>query len=279
MTRSRPLLASCIMVLVTALAACSSSEAPLAEATPASAAAPATGAPAAEASGAAGRPRAIQESSATEAKSEATLERLAQLPVQDQLPGGKWQVGKHYQPLVPAQPTSVGAGKVEVVEVFWYGCNHCYALDPFLESWKQNKPANVEFVRVPVTWGPMHLSHARFFYTLQSLKREDLHAKAFDTIHRGGNMLVANDEDSSFKVQLAWAKSNGISEKAFTEAYRGMFVSTKLRQAEELTRRYRVEGVPLMVINGKYTADVGSAGGHTQLLALLNDLSAAEKRR
>lgn len=216
----------------------------------------------------------------TPSASDASLERLAELPAQDRLPAGKWQVGKNYQPIVPAQPTNVGPGKVEVVEVFWYGCNHCYALDPFLESWKANKPSYIEFVRLPVMWGPAHKSHARFFYTLQALGRDtDLHVKAFDTIHRGGNPLLGNDEESSYRVQLAFAKANGIDEKKFAEAYRSMWVDTKLRQAEDLTKRYRVEGVPLIVINGKYSTDVGAAGGQSQLLALINDLAASEKRR
>jgi thiol:disulfide interchange protein DsbA len=213
-------------------------------------------------------------------KSDVSLERLTQLPAQDQLPGGKWQVGKNYQPIVPAQPTNVGPGKVEVVEVFWFGCSHCYALDPYLESWNKNKPSYVEFVRIPVMWGPAHKSHARLFYTLVALGREaDLHAKVFDTINRGNNPLLGNDEESSYTAQLAFAKANGIEEKKFAETYRSMWVDTKLKQAEELTKRYRVEGVPMMVINGKYSADVGSAGGHSQLLTLINDLAASEKRR
>jgi len=250
--------------------------------------APATPPPAGPAV-ASGKPAAaVQESAALPAetgedaptRSDATLERLTQLPAQDQLPAGKWQVGKNYSPIVPAQPTSVGPGKVEVVEVFWYGCGHCYTLDPYLESWSKNKPAYVEFVRLPVMWGPAHKSHARFYYTLQAMGADkSLHAKVFDTIHRGGNPLLGNDEESSFKAQLAFAKANGLDEKKFTETYKSMWVETKLRQAEELTKRYRVEGVPLMVVNGKYSTDVGSAGGQSQLVSLLNDLAASEKRR
>jgi thiol:disulfide interchange protein DsbA len=235
-----------------------------------------------------GTPAAIQESAgvATDAeaaaptRSEATLERLTQLPAQDQLPAGKWQVGKNYNALVPAQPTNVAPGKVEVVEVFWFGCSHCYALDPYLESWNKNKAAYIEFVRVPVMWGAGHKAHAKLFYTLQALGREaDLHNKVFDTIQRGGNMLAANDEEQSFKLQLAWAKANGISEADFTREYNGFYVSTAIQRAEQLTKRYRVEGVPLMIVNGKYSADVGSAGGQSQLISLINDLAASEKRR
>ncbi len=213
-------------------------------------------------------------------KSETALEQLAQLPAQDRLPAGQWKPGVNYKPLVPAQPTSLSSGKVEIVEVFWYGCNHCYSLDPFLESWKKNKPAYVEFVRVPVMWGPIHKAHAKFFYTLQALGRDkDLHSKVFDTIHRTGNGLAGEDDAASFKTQLAFVKANGVSEADFTKAYNSFGVATSMQRATQLTRSYQVEGVPLMVVNGKYITDVGMAGGHSKLLELLNSLAAAEKRR
>ncbi|MDW8258468.1 MAG: thiol:disulfide interchange protein DsbA/DsbL [Gammaproteobacteria bacterium] len=214
-------------------------------------------------------------------KSEATLARIAQLPAEDQLPAGQWKPGVHYKPIVPAQPTNAPAGKVEVVEVFWYGCSHCYALDPFLESWKRNKPDYIEFVRLPVMWGqPVHRAHARLFYTLQSLGKLDaLHTKVFNAIHRDRNLLAGNSDEESYRLQLAFAKANGISESDFKTAYDSFAVDTSLKRAEDLTRRYRVEGVPLLVVNGKYSTDIGMAGGHSQLLQLLNDLAAAEKRR
>ena len=212
--------------------------------------------------------------------SESPLERVAALPAQDQLPAGKWVPGKNYLPIVPAQPTNSPPGKVEVVEVFWYGCGHCYALDPYLESWKQNKPAYVEFVRVPVMWGPAHKAHAHLFYTLQALGRDkELHTKVFDAVQRGGKTLLGTDEAGNFKAQLEFAMANGISEKDFTSAYNSFSVNSALQRAEQLTRRYRVEGVPLMVVNGKYSTDVGQAGGQSQLISLISDLAAAEKRR
>ena len=214
-------------------------------------------------------------------KADATLENLTQLPAQDRLPGGKWQPGKNYQPVVPAQPTNAPAGKVEVVEVFWYGCSHCYALDPFLESWrKSNKPGFVEFTRVPVMWSPQHKAHARLFYTLEALGREaDLHSKVFDTIQKTSNPLVGADDAATAKMQAKWAASQGVDEGEFTRAYNSFGVNAAMQRAEQLMRRYRVEGVPLLVVNGKYTTDVGMAGGQTQLLELLTDLANSEKRR
>ena len=77
-------------------------------------------------------------------------------------------------------------------EVFWYGCGHCYALDPTLENWRETKAKYIDFQRIPVIWGPPHRQHAKLFYTLQALGRGDLHAKVFDAIHRDGNMLATN---------------------------------------------------------------------------------------
>ena len=195
-------------------------------------------------------------------------------------PLAKWQLGRHYRMLSPAVPTSVAPGKVEVVEVFWYGCGHCYALDPYLESWKKTKPAAAEFVRVPVTWNDSAKRHAKLYYTLQALKQDArLHTKVFDTIHRGGNPLVGRDDESSLAAQRDWAKTNGVDPAAFTNAWNSMSVDVKVRQADDLVRRYRVEGTPAMIVAGKYFTDVGMAGGVAQMIALMDDLVAAESRR
>jgi thiol:disulfide interchange protein DsbA len=215
----------------------------------------------------------------TEDRGDAGLERLAAMPADQQLPAGKWKAGTHYTPLVPAQPTNVGPGKVEVVEVFWYGCPHCAALEPFIQSWTKNKPEYIEFARVPVMWGPVHRAHAKLFYLLRALNRTDLEQKVFDMIHKDGNMLVSNDEQVSRKMQLDFLKANGVSADDFNKAWDSFTVNTGLQRAEQLTQRYKVNGVPLVVINGKYTTDAGMAGGPGQLLQLINDLAASEKRR
>ncbi|HEY6481946.1 MAG TPA: thiol:disulfide interchange protein DsbA/DsbL [Steroidobacteraceae bacterium] len=211
-------------------------------------------------------------------RGDAGLERLAQLPADQQLPAGKWKAGVNYDPLVPAQPTSVAPGKVEVVEVFWLGCPHCYALEPYIQSWLKNKPAYDEFVRVPVMWGPVHRAHAHLFYTLVALNRQDLLQKAFDAIQQQHQMLAGNTDEATFKAQESFATANGISADQFSKAYNSFSVSTDLQRAEQLTQRYHVEGVPLIVIDGKYTTDVAKAGGPSELIALIDDLSAAAHR-
>jgi protein dithiol oxidoreductase (disulfide-forming) len=211
-------------------------------------------------------------------RADAGLERLAQLPADQQLPGGKWKAGVNYQPLVPAQPTSVGPGKVEVVEVFWLGCPHCYALEPYLQAWLKNKPAYVEFVRVPVMWGPAHRAHAHLFYTLLALNRPDLVSKAFDAIQQQHQMLMGSSDDETLQAQEAFAKANGVAADEYAKAFNSFSVNSNLQRAEQLTQRYHVTGVPLVVVDGKYTTDIGEAGSPDKLFGLVDDLAAAERK-
>src|SRR5579885_1523149 len=113
-----------------------------------------------------------------------SLEHLAAVPASAALPSSsEWKAGVNYDVISPAQPTTVGPGKVEVLEVFWLGCPHCYALEPYIRAWLKTKPAYVDYVRVPVMWGPVHRAHARLFYTLESLGGDDLVEKVFTYIH------------------------------------------------------------------------------------------------
>lgn len=213
------------------------------------------------------------------ARGDSGLERLAQMPADQQLPGGKWKPGVNYDPLVPAQPTTVGPGKVEVVEVFWLGCPHCAALEPYIQSWLKNKPPYIDFVRVPVMWGPAHRAHAKLFYTIAALNRQDLVQKAFDAIQNQHQMLFASSDDDTLKAQVAWATSNGVKADDYTKAYNSFSVNSNLQRAEQLTQRYHVEGVPLVVVNGKYTTDVAKANGQSNLIQLIDDLAATEHNK
>jgi thiol:disulfide interchange protein DsbA len=209
-------------------------------------------------------------------RGDVSLEHLAALPADAVLPGGKWKPGTNYDVLTPAQPTNVSPGKIEVVEVFWLGCPHCYALEPFVEAWLKNKPAYIEFVRVPVMWGPAHRAHARLFYTLQALNRPDLFEKAFDAIQQKHEPLIAQSEDETLKLQEAFAKDNGITPDDYAKAYNSFTVNSNLQRAEQLTQRYQVQGVPLVVVDGKYSTDVAKAGGPQQLIQIIDDLAASE---
>jgi thiol:disulfide interchange protein DsbA len=189
-----------------------------------------------------------------------------------------WQEGVNYTRIVPAQPTSVPAGQVEVLEFFWYACPHCYAIDPLVESWKKTKPAYITFSRVHVMWNEGHRSLARLYYTLESLgKLDQLHSEVFKEIHVNGNPLIAADPNNtaeSERIQSAFVAKFGISDADFKKAYHSFGVDTSLQRADQLVQRYRVDGVPTFVVNGKFVADVRSADGPERLLSLVGDLAA-----
>jgi thiol:disulfide interchange protein DsbA len=194
-----------------------------------------------------------------------------------------WQEGVNYTRIVPAQPTSVPNGQVEVLEFFWYACPHCSAIDPLVESWKKTKPAYISFSRVHVMWNEGHRSLARLYYTLDSMgKLDQLHGEVFKEIHVNGNPLVAGDPNNaseSERIQTAFVTKHGISESDFKKAYHSFAVETALQRADELVQRYRIDGVPTFVVNGKYVADVRSADGQERLLSLVGDLAAQEHKR
>jgi thiol:disulfide interchange protein DsbA len=191
---------------------------------------------------------------------------------------GKWRQGANYRPVPNPQPPTVPAGKIEVAEVFWYGCNHCFALDPVLEQWNTSKAPYIEFVRVPVVWGPVHRQHAKLYYTLQALRRPELHAKAFETIHVEGVPLSSPDEVKARAMHFAFVSRHGVNAQQFDAAYDSMMVAMSVQRAEAFTRNQRVDNVPSLYVHGKYVTTVSEAGGETQLLALINHLAAGEKR-
>jgi protein dithiol oxidoreductase (disulfide-forming) len=199
-----------------------------------------------------------------------------------------WQEGVNYTRIVPAQPTSVPAGQVEVLEFFWYACPHCYAIDPLVESWIKSKPAYISFSRVHVMWSDAHRSLARLYYTLDTLgKLKELHSEVFKEIHVNGNPLVAADPSNvaeTERIQTVFVKKFGVSEDAFKKAYHSFAVETAMQRADQLVQRYRVDGVPTFVINGKYLADVrsaqapGNSGGPERLMTLVGDLADQEHK-
>ncbi len=271
------LLRALIPVGILIFAACSKSPEPAAVTPPPPAAVSAP--PAAAPPPPAPEPAAAPKPAASAPIEESKLEKVAALPAAGQLPKGKWVAGVNYRPLVPAQPTDAAPGKIEVVEVFWYGCPHCYALDPYIESWRKTKPAYVEFKRVPVTWQVVHQSHAKLFYTLEALgKEEALHTAVFSEMHDKKNyMFMQGDPKETLSAQVAFAKAHGISESDFTNAYNSFTVQTDMAKADDLVHRYHVDGVPLLVINGKYVTDVNMAGSQADVMNVVNDLVATEK--
>jgi protein dithiol oxidoreductase (disulfide-forming) len=196
--------------------------------------------------------------------------------------GAPWQDGVNYTRVVPAQPTNVPAGQVEVLEFFWYACPHCYALEPTMQTWLKSKPAYISFARVPVEWNEGHRSLARLFYALDAMgKLNDVHGEIFKEIQVNGDPLIGPDPNNTAaaeRVQLAFVKKLGLSDADFEKAYHDMNVETAMQRADQLVQRYRVSSVPTFVVNGKFTTDVTMAGGPEKLISLLTDLAAQEHK-
>lgn len=196
--------------------------------------------------------------------------------------GAPWQDGVNYNRIVPAQPTDVPAGQVEVLEFFWYACPHCYALEPTVQAWLKSKPAYVTFTRVPVEWNEGHRSLAHLFYALEAMgKLNDFHGEIFKEIQVNGDPLIGADPNnaaSAERVQVAFIKKLGLSDADFEKAYQDMNVQTAMQRADQLAQRYRVTSVPIFVVNGKYITDVNMAGSPEKLMSMLSDLAAQEHK-
>jgi thiol:disulfide interchange protein DsbA len=213
-------------------------------------------------------------SDAAAIESEATLGTETALVAEagDAPATGRFRLGAHYLRLSPTQPTSSGPDQVEVAEVFWYGCPHCFAFDPYLERWQATKADYVSFVRVPAVWSPLLQIHARAFYTADALgKGAEMHTEFFREIHERGNTLDTEAKLSSFFGRF------GVDAAAFATAFDSFAVHTKLQRADELSRRYGISSVPTVVVNGKFTTDGGQAGSYEDLLELVDTLTAAER--
>lgn len=184
----------------------------------------------------------------------------------------RFKEGTSYRKIVPAQPTSVAPGKVEVVEVFWYACPHCFELDPAIESWRnKGKPAYVEFARIPAMWNDTLRIHARLYYATEALgKLEELHTALFREFHVNGNPL------NTLESMQAFFKKHGVSPEEFQKAFSSFGVESKLQRADFLNRRYQINSVPVVVVNGKYVTDRQMAGGDKELFDLVNELAAHE---
>ncbi len=196
----------------------------------------------------------------------------------------RWKEGQHFSPLPVAQPVSVSPGQVEVTEIFWYGCGHCFTLEPRIKAWDQNgRPDFVRVVRMPVVWNEVTREDARLFYTIEALGRlDDLHLAVFRELHVNRNPLTVvsgNRVDTAATESRvrAFLLKNGVSAEDFARTYRGFAVENKIRQAENLSRRYLADHTPMVVVQGKYSTDVSMAGGVDQLLQLINDLAARER--
>jgi len=175
-----------------------------------------------------------------------------------------------YAALTPPQPHE--QGKVEVIEFFWYGCPHCYAIEPELNAWLKTKPADVVFKRVPTyneSWAPMVV----LYYTLEAMGVLDqYHQKVFDAIHKEHVNL------NNAKKRDEWLKASGIDPAKYAEVEKSLSVVTNVNRARQLSQSYKVDSVPRFFVNGKYWTAADLAGGEEKLLLVVNQMIAQARK-
>lgn len=172
-------------------------------------------------------------------------------------------------------PQAVPAnGKVHVEELFWYGCGHCFTLEEHVASWASKLPNDVEFSRVPAMFGKSWVIHAQLYYMSEVLGiTEQSHGDIFKAIHINGKRLQRKSEQKEFFAAY------GVSEEDFDKAYSSFTVKSRLKQGDKRIRAYRVNGVPAVVVNGKYLIDASSAGGQHNIFKVVDYLIAQERKK
>jgi protein dithiol oxidoreductase (disulfide-forming) len=176
--------------------------------------------------------------------------------------------GTHYVRLSTPVATVAEAGKIEVIEFFWYGCPHCNAFEPTLEAWVKKLPADVAFRRVPVAFREEpFVAHQHIFYALEAMGQvEAMHRKVFYAIHNDRAQLSKPAEIAAFMSK------NGIDGAKFLDTYNSFGVQTKVRQARQLAEAYKIDGVPALGIQGRYFTSGTLAGNTDRALEVTNFL-------
>jgi len=185
--------------------------------------------------------------------------------------GENYTEGKEYTKLSSVQPTSSG-DRIEVVELFWYGCPHCYHLEPFVEKWLKSKPDDVEFVRLPAILGASWELLAKAYYTAELLGVLDkTHSALFAAIHEQKKKINSESVLRDFFIQ------QGVPAGDFDKTFNSFAVAVKLNNARMMTRRYAITGVPTLIVNGKYSTGPSATEGNERVMDVVDYLVAQER--
>lgn len=164
-------------------------------------------------------------------------------------------------------------GKIDVIEFFSFGCPHCYAFEPLLETWVKRLPPDVAFRRMPVSFNAPFEGYAKLYYALEAMGLlEQLHKRVFATIHVQRQPL---NKDADLAAFVSSAGGDGLK---FVEAYKSFGVATKVRQAKQLFDAYKIDGVPTLGIHGRWFTSGSLAGGHERALQVADQLIARARK-
>ena len=178
----------------------------------------------------------------------------------------KIEEGFDYRVLPVAQPVDI-KGKVEVIEFFWYGCPHCYDFEPELSAWVKRQPKDVVFRRVPVAFRDDFMPHSQLFYALEAMGKGDaLNEKVMYAMHKENKRLLTENEIAD------WVASQGIDRNSFLATYRSFAVVSKARAARQMADAYRIDGVPTIVMQGRYVTSPSIAGTKAKAILVMDYL-------
>ena len=181
------------------------------------------------------------------------------------------EAGKTYVELANPVPVSV-PGKIEVVELFWYGCPHCYSFEPTINPWAEKLPSDVNFKRLPAMFGGPWDAHGQMFLTLEAMGVEQkVHAAVFDAIQNQHMRLTDKKDMADFLA------TQGVDKDKFLTTFNSFAIKGQIKQAKDLAQKYGVQGVPTLIVNGKYRFDLGSTGGPEATLNVADQLIAKER--
>jgi len=171
-----------------------------------------------------------------------------------------------YTQVNPPQPVEAN-GKIEVLEFFWYGCIHCYNLEPHIETWLKTLPPDVAFRRVPAVFNERWAHDAAIYYTLEAMGLLDkLHKPLFDAIHKN---RLRTDSQAAFSE---WLQKNGVDAKKFMDTMKSFGVQSKARRAMQQTVAYKIDGTPAMAVSGRYTVSAEQAKTQQGMLQVVSKL-------
>ncbi len=180
--------------------------------------------------------------------------------------------GVDFQRIEPVVKTS-DPEKVVVTEIFWYGCPHCYRFEPFVEKWAESLPTGVVFEQVPSSLNPSWTGHARTFYAMKMMGvQEQLHGKLFNAIHIKRQRLNSLDSIAKFVAE------QGYDEKLFRKHYASFPVDSQVRKNNKIEQRYGHQGVPAVIVNGKFLTTGSMAQNYDRMIKIIDFLVADELR-
>ena len=158
----------------------------------------------------------------------------------------EYKLGKDYQLIDNPLPVRQD-GMVEVSEIFWYGCNHCYSFESTINNWDANKPDYVKFSKMPVTWSQIHQLHASLYHTIEALKLgKGAHTAVFTTIHKENNFLASQKSVVKFLSKL------GVEEEKSKQYLNSFAVKQKVSRGIQVSKQLRITSVPMIIVDGKY---------------------------